>query len=51
MKLKGTKFRTDKKKYFFTQQVIKMCSLLPVNIMVATGIDSFKKGIGLIHAG
>ena len=29
--------------YFFTQQVIKMWNLLPKDVVMATGIDSFKR--------
>ena len=45
MKLTGSRFRTSKRQYFFTQRAIKMWNSLPEDVLMATGIDSFRRGL------
>lgn len=43
MKLIGSNFRMDKRKYCFSQKVVKMWDSLPEDITMAIEINSFKK--------
>lgn len=45
LKLKGGSFRTDKK-YFFTQRIVKLWSLLPKDVALATSMKGFKRESG-----
>lgn len=40
MKRMGCRFRADRRKYFFTQGVIKLWNLLPEEVVISTGTDS-----------
>ena len=42
---------TDKRKYFFIQCVISLWNSLPQNVVMASGLDAFKRGIGEIPGG
>lgn len=44
MKLMSNRFKTDKRKYFFIQQVIQLWNSLPVDVIVMK-IDGFKSGL------
>ena len=37
--------RTDKRKCFFTQHVVSLWNSLPRDVMMASGIDVFKRGL------
>lgn len=41
MKLIGNRFRTNKRKDFFNQLVIKLLNSVPVKVMMATDVDGF----------
>lgn len=43
MKLNDSRFSVDKRKYFFTQQVVKLQNSLPEDDVVATSMDGFKR--------
>lgn len=45
LKLKGCKFKTDERKFFFIQQVIKIWNLLPEDGAVARGNGNFKRDL------
>lgn len=51
MKLVGGRFRTDERKYYCTQTMIKMWNSLPEDIVMTNGINSFKKNIRKIYGG
>ena len=37
--------RTDKRKYFFIQRVVSLWSSLPQDVVMASGLDAFKRGL------
>ena len=45
IKLLSSRVRTDRRKYYFTQRVINTWNSLPQEVVAATSIDSFKRGL------
>ena len=45
MKLIGGRSRTNKRKDFFTQCRVKLWHLLPQDVVMATNLDDFKRGL------
>ena len=45
MKLLSSRVRTDRRKYYFTQRVINTWNSLPQEVVAATSIASFKRGL------
>ena len=45
LKLSVGRVRTDKRKYFFTHRVISLWNSLPQEVVMASGLDAFKKGL------
>lgn len=45
MKLSGSKFKTNKRKYSFTKLVIKLRNSFPQDAMEANNIKEFRKGL------
>ena len=39
----GGRSRTNKRKYFFTQCIVKLCNSLPQDEVMANNLDSFKR--------
>ena len=38
--------RTDKRKYFFTQRAVSLWNSLPQDVVIASDLDAFKRGLG-----
>ena len=45
MKLIGGRFMTDKRKGFFTQCIVQLWNALPQDVVMATNLDGFKRGL------
>ena len=45
MKLIGGRFRTDQRKDFFTQHIVKLCYWLPQDLVMAANLGGFKNGL------
>ena len=45
LQLSAGRVRTDKRKYFFTQQVVSLWNFLPQDVVMASGLDNFKRGL------
>lgn len=45
MKLSGSRFKTNKRKYSVTKQIIKLWNSLPQDAMEAKNVNEFKKGL------
>ena len=45
LKLSVGRVKTDKRKYFFTQRVIGVWNSLPQEVVMASGLDAFKRGL------
>lgn len=50
MKLIGSRFRTEKRKYFSIQKEIKMWDFLPEEVVITTGVDSFIRGLNSLNS-
>ena len=45
LKLSVGRVRTDKRKYFFTECVVRLWNVLPQDMVMASGLDAFKMGL------
>ena len=45
LKLSAGRVRTDKRKYFFTQRIVSLWNSLPHNVVMASDLDAFKRGL------
>ena len=45
MKLIVGRFRTDQRKDFFTQRRVKLRNSLPQDVVMATNLDGFQRGL------
>ena len=45
IKLNGGRFRTNKRKDVFTQHIAKLWNSLPQDVVMATHLDGFKRGL------
>ena len=45
LRLSVGRVRTDKRKYFFTQHVVSLWNSLPQDVVMASGLDDFKRGL------
>ena len=45
MNLIGGRSRTNKRKDFFTQRIVKLWNSLPQDVVMSTNLDGFKRGL------
>ena len=45
MKLMGGRSRTNQRKDFFTQPTVRLWNSLPQDVVMATNLDGFKRGL------
>ena len=45
MKLTGGRYRTDNRKYFFRQRIVNLWNSLSQDVVMATNLDGFKRGL------
>ena len=45
MKLISGRSRTNKRKDFFTERIVKLWNSLPHDVVMATNLDGFKRGL------
>ena len=43
LKLRAGRVKTDKRKYFFTQRIVSLWNSLPQDVVMASGLDAFKR--------
>ena len=45
LELSVGRVRTDERNYFFIQHVVSLWNSLPQDVMMASGLDAFKRGL------